>query len=111
MKYNRHFGGRFISDYRLPVQLTTDNGKTLPMWYDKMSAVPVGERISDFPQHINELRRDKLVTVPSMYYAIVYKLFRGIELNEFDYHFDYEGVDCKFMENFSIKIFADKKEN
>lgn len=44
----------------------------------------------------------KLVCVPSNYFPIVYKLFNGLTLQEEDYHFDYEGLDCKYCENFTI---------
>ena len=44
----------------------------------------------------------KLVCVPSNYFPIVYKLFNGLALKEEDYHFDYEGLDCKYCENFTI---------
>lgn len=44
-----------------------------------------------------------LMKVPMNYYAIVYKLLNGMELQEEDYHFDYEGLDCKYCENFHIE--------
>lgn len=44
-----------------------------------------------------------LMKVPMNYYAIVYKLLKGIELQEEDYHFDYEGLDCRYCENFKLE--------
>ena len=44
-----------------------------------------------------------LICVPAPYHALVYKLFNNIPLEEPDYHFVYEGIDCRFMEEFKIK--------
>ena len=44
-----------------------------------------------------------LVCVPAPYYAITYKLFNSIPLEENDYHFIYEGIDSRFMEEFGLK--------
>lgn len=52
----------------------------------------------------------ELMCVPSPYYAIVYKLLNNILLDEFDYHFIYEGLDCKFMDRFILRRFNDTKE-
>lgn len=46
---------------------------------------------------------NKLMCVPVNYYAIVYKLFNSIALCEEDYHFDYEGLDCRYCESFNIE--------
>lgn len=45
----------------------------------------------------------KLVSVPLPYFLIISKLYENIPLNENDYHFNYEGCDCVFNENFIIK--------
>lgn len=37
------------------------------------------------------------------YHAIVYKLFKGLPIEEIDYHFDYEGMDAWFCEEFDIE--------
>ena len=46
--------------------------------------------------------KGKLLCVPSNYFPIVYKLFNDLPLEEEDYHFDYEGLDCRYCENFNI---------
>lgn len=46
--------------------------------------------------------KGKLLCVPSNYFPIVYKLFNDLPLQEEDYHFDYEGLDCRYCENFNI---------
>ena len=46
--------------------------------------------------------KGKLMCVPMNYFAIVYKLFNHFPLQEEDYHFDYEGLDCKYCENFRL---------
>ena len=45
----------------------------------------------------------KLIGVPLQYHSIAYKLYKGKELSEIDYHFDYEGIDAKFNEEFEIE--------
>ena len=45
----------------------------------------------------------KLIGVPLQYHSIAYKLYKGKELSEIDYHFDYEGIDAKFNEDFEIE--------
>jgi hypothetical protein len=45
----------------------------------------------------------ELVCVPAPYYALTYKLFNNIPTEEEDYHFIYEGIDCRFMEEFGIR--------
>lgn len=52
-----------------------------------------------------------LTKVPMTYYAIVYKLLNGIELQEEDYHFDYEGLDCRYCENFKIETSYKNNDN
>ena len=44
----------------------------------------------------------ELICVPTPYYALTYKLFNNIPLEELDYHFIYESIDCRFMEEFGI---------
>ena len=48
--------------------------------------------------------KEKYVCVPVNYYAIVYKKLHNIPLEEIDYHFTYEGLDCKFCEDFNVKL-------
>ena len=45
----------------------------------------------------------KLIGVPLQYHAIAYKLYKGKELTEIDYHFDYEGMNARFCEEFDIE--------
>jgi len=45
----------------------------------------------------------EFMCVPLPYFAIVYKLYNGLTLSEYDYHFIYENIDCKFMEEFEIR--------
>lgn len=45
----------------------------------------------------------KLIGVPLQYHSIAYKLYKGKELSEIDYHFDYEGMNAKFCEEFDIE--------
>lgn len=45
----------------------------------------------------------KLMCVPAPYYALIYKLLNNIPLEEYDYHFIYEGIDCKFMDEFDLR--------
>ena len=45
----------------------------------------------------------KLIGVPLQYYSICYKLYKGQDLIEMDYHFDYEGMDARFCEEFDIE--------
>ena len=45
----------------------------------------------------------KLIAAPLPYHAIIYKLFKGLPLEEIDYHFDYEGMDARFCEEFDIE--------
>ena len=50
----------------------------------------------------SEEPKGKLMCVPMNYFAIVYKLFNNLPLQEEDYHFDYEGLDSKYCENFRL---------
>ena len=45
----------------------------------------------------------KLISVPLPYHSICYKLYKGLPLEEIDYHFDYEGMDARFCEEFDIE--------
>lgn len=45
----------------------------------------------------------KLIGVPLQYHSIAYKLYKGKELSEIDYHFDYEGMNARFCEEFDIE--------
>ena len=45
----------------------------------------------------------KLIDVPLQYHSICYKLYKGKDLDEIDYHFDYEGMDARFCEEFDIE--------
>ena len=45
----------------------------------------------------------KMIGVPLQYHSIAYKLYKGKELSESDYHFDYEGMDARFCEEFDIE--------
>lgn len=47
--------------------------------------------------------KGKLMCVPVNYFAIVYKLFNKLPLQEEDFHFDYEGLDCRYNENFYLE--------
>ena len=45
----------------------------------------------------------KLIGVPLQYHSICYKLYKGQDLSEIDYHFDYEGINARFCEEFDIE--------
>lgn len=45
----------------------------------------------------------KLIGVPLQYHSICYKLYKGQDLNEIDYHFNYEGMNARFCEEFDIE--------
>lgn len=45
----------------------------------------------------------KLIAVPLQYHSICYKLYKGGGLIEADYHFDYEGMNARFCEEFDIE--------
>lgn len=45
----------------------------------------------------------KLIDVPLQYHSICYKLYKGKDLSEIDYHFDYEGMNARFCEEFDIE--------
>ena len=56
-----------------------------------------------YKEYLNtEEPKGKLMCVPMNYFAIVYKLFNNLPLQEEDYHFDYEGLDSKYCENFYL---------
>lgn len=46
---------------------------------------------------------DSLMGIPLQYHAIAFKLFYGMDLIENDYHFNYENIDCRFCDTFSIE--------
>lgn len=50
----------------------------------------------------------KLIAAPLPYHSIMYKLYKGLPLEEIDYHFNYEGMDAKICENFDIEEIKDK---
>lgn len=45
----------------------------------------------------------KLNCIPLNYHAVAYKLFKGMELSDNDYHFNYEGLDAVFSEEFILE--------
>lgn len=45
----------------------------------------------------------ELVCLPLNYRAIVTKLLKGLKPDELDFHFSYEGYNCRFCEEFYIK--------
>ena len=51
----------------------------------------------------------KLIGVPLQYHSICYKLYKGKDLSEIDYHFDYEGMNARFCEEFDIEEITNKK--
>ena len=53
----------------------------------------------------------KLIAVPLQYHSICYKLYKGMGLGEIDYHFDYEGMDARFCEEFDIEEITNKNNN
>ena len=53
----------------------------------------------------------KLIGVPLQYHSIAYKLYKGKELSEIDYHFDYEGMNARFCEEFDIEEIINKSNN
>lgn len=72
------------------VQLSCDKFQRSPYYYKQYG--------------VDEKRNPigKLMCVPMNYFAIVYKLFNCLPLQEEDYHFDYEGLDCRYCENFKL---------
>ena len=46
---------------------------------------------------------EKMVSVPLPYHSLIYSLYNDEVPNELDYHFNYEGYDCIFNEDFEIK--------
>lgn len=45
----------------------------------------------------------KLIAAPLPYHSIFYKLYKGLPMDEIDYHFDYEGMDARLFEEFDIE--------
>lgn len=56
-----------------------------------------------YKEYITDNKIGTLSCVPVNYYAIVYKLFNSMPLQEEDYHFDYEGLDCRYCESFKLE--------
>ena len=46
---------------------------------------------------------EKMVSVPLPYHSLIYSLYNDEVPNELDYHFNYEGYDCIFNEDFEVK--------
>ena len=46
----------------------------------------------------------KLIAAPLPYHAIMYKLYNGIPLVENDYHFNYEGINARICEDFTVEM-------
>lgn len=46
---------------------------------------------------------EKMVSVPLPYHSLIYSLYNDEIPSELDYHFNYEGYDCIFNEEFEIK--------
>jgi len=46
---------------------------------------------------------EKMVSVPLPYHSLIYSLYNKEKPSEMDYHFNYEGYDCIFNEEFEIK--------
>lgn len=57
---------------------------------------------------IDQEHKFRLISAPLPYHCIIYKLYKGLEMEELDYHFDYEGIDAKFCEDFIIEEVAKK---
>lgn len=45
----------------------------------------------------------KLIAAPLPYHSMIYKLYKKLPLEEIDYHFDYEGMNAKFCEEFDVE--------
>lgn len=45
----------------------------------------------------------KLIAAPLPYHAMIYKLYKKLPLEEIDYHFDYEGMNARFCEEFDVE--------
>lgn len=56
-----------------------------------------------FKDYIFTDAKFKLISAPLPYHALIYKLYKGLETEEIDYHFDYEGMDARFYEEFDIE--------
>lgn len=44
----------------------------------------------------------RLISAPLPYHAIIYKLYKGLALEETDYHFNHDGMDARLCEKYSI---------
>ena len=60
-----------------------------------------------FKDYIFTDAKFKLISAPLPYHALIYKLYKGLETEETDYHFDYEGMDARFYEEFDIEEIKD----
>lgn len=56
-----------------------------------------------FKDYIFTDAKFKLISAPLPYHALIYKLYKGLETEEIDYHFDYEGMDARFYEEFDVE--------
>lgn len=45
----------------------------------------------------------KLISLPLQYHALIYSLYKGLTPDEKSYHFNYEGINAKFCEEFDIE--------
>lgn len=52
----------------------------------------------------------KFKDVPQTYHAIIYKLLNKMELDKYDYCFNYEGLDAILYDTFSLKVIKNKKD-
>lgn len=51
----------------------------------------------------NKEHKFRLISAPLPYHCIIYKLYCGEILLDIDYHFDYEGIEAKFCEEFIVE--------
>lgn len=56
-----------------------------------------------FRESYFDKKENRLISVPLPFYPIIYSLFKGRELTEIDYHFNYEGMDAILNEKFELK--------
>jgi len=70
-----------------------------------LNAEKMGKTLTPFyyKEHFCTEANFKLKCVPLNYHAIAYKLFKGMELKEEDYHFNYEGLDAILSEEFTLE--------
>lgn len=57
-----------------------------------------------YVKHDFKSGKNTLKCVPVNYHAIVYKLFNGIKHTSYDDYFNYEGLVCKFTNDFKLNI-------